>query len=119
MLPNSSTVLLILGACAIAGVALGFGVDWIISRIRRARRAGEANYANAERETGAAIAEDIDRPSPEQGRIESEPAQEYQEAAGTGAGDDDWLNDGVPEVSTTDIKSDDERWLNVESVEAD
>jgi hypothetical protein len=95
----SLNLLIILGSC-VAGVVFGLLVYWIILRTVKTRRSNQSNFIEVEKQTPLTHTEDIDQPS----LIKRE--------AGTQEEDENWLNEGVSEVSASTLHKEDDDWLN-------
>jgi membrane protease YdiL (CAAX protease family) len=105
--------LAILGACA-AGVIFGIFVFWIITKIRKTRRANQSDSTNEEKQTPSTITQDSEEPSLEQPLNQADYEPDIQRQTDSKTDDDDWLSKGIPEASASTVKKEDDDWLNAD-----
>jgi hypothetical protein len=102
---------IILGTC-VAGIVSGYGIYWIIIKIKNIRLANRSKSLKRERQTPLTFTEDIDDSSLEKPLNQAKLTPEIRRKTDTEGEEGEWLNKGVPEVSARTIHKDDDEWLN-------
>jgi hypothetical protein len=104
-------LLIILGTC-LAGVGFGLAVYWLIIKVQKTRRVDHAELSAPGKISPDTITEDIDNPPLVPPLKEADQAPDLKKETAARAEDDNWLNNGIPEVPPDSIKKEDDDWLN-------